>query len=68
MANDIDHAKLITLTEAAKRLPGHIKANTIRFWIAEGRLRGYRVGASRLLVNIDDLAEMVQLVKPDELQ
>jgi hypothetical protein len=39
----MDLDKLITLYEAAERLPGNIKSRRIRKWIVHGRLPGYRV-------------------------
>ena len=58
MADETDQVefdKLITLEKAAELLPGDIKPKTVREWVNQKRLRGYRIGASKVLVNIDDL-------------
>lgn len=57
---NIPFDKLIPITEAARRLPGNIKPRTLRTWIAEGRLPGYRIGGEKTLVNVDDLASVIE--------
>ncbi len=47
----------ITVAEAAKRCDVH--PQTIRRWIKEGVLQGYRVGPRNLRVRTSDLASVV---------
>ena len=50
-----------TLGDAAERIG--VSEKTIRRWIAEGRLTGYRVGPRFLRVDVDEVDAMFQVVQ-----
>jgi excisionase family DNA binding protein len=41
-----------------------VSTATVRRWVAEGRLRGYRSGPKRVLIDVDELADMVTPITP----
>ncbi|WP_280509084.1 excisionase family DNA-binding protein [Nocardia cyriacigeorgica] len=49
--------RLISTTEAGRRADVH--SRTIRNWIAEGRLTGYRVGPRLVKVDPNELDAMI---------
>lgn len=49
---------LVNLQEAAERAGVHPK--TVRRWISEGRIRGYRMGPRFIRVDLDELAAMLE--------
>jgi excisionase family DNA binding protein len=49
--------RLVTTKHAAAVCGVH--PYTIRRWIAEGRLRGYRSGPKLIRVNLDDVAALI---------
>ena len=49
-----------TLTEAAAYSGRH--RVTLRHWIAEGKIRGYRQGVKLILVDLDELDQLVRPV------
>jgi excisionase family DNA binding protein len=51
-------SELITTNEAAKRLNVH--RNTITLWIAEGKLKAYKVGGRLVRIDPDSLDNLVK--------
>ena len=51
-----------TLTEAGAYLGRH--RFTIRRWITEGRITGYRIGPKLLVVDLDELDRMIRAAVP----
>jgi len=51
---------LVSLTEAAARAGG-VNVRTVRRWIADGRITGYRVGPKLIKV---DAAELDGIIRP----
>jgi excisionase family DNA binding protein len=41
---------------------GGVNVRTLRRWIADGRLTGYRVGPKLLFVDLDELEQMIRPV------
>lgn len=62
MAETPEPGRLVTTRHAAEVCGVHV--NTIRKWIAEGRLRAYRVGPQQMRVDRDDLAALIVPVVP----
>lgn len=52
------HPELVNLQDAAERAGVHPK--TVRRWISEGRITGYRIGPRFIRVDLDELAAMLK--------
>ncbi len=57
MTSRITH-RYLTLAEAAEQ--NAVSRRTIRRWIAEGMIRGYRVGPRAIRVEADDLNQLAR--------
>ena len=57
---DIESRCLIGIPVAARKVDVH--EQTIRRWIKAGRLNAYRVGPTRIKVDVAELEQLVQVV------
>jgi len=50
--------KYLTLNLAASLL--HVHAHTVKRWIREGRLTGYRIGERKVLISRQDVEQFIE--------
>jgi excisionase family DNA binding protein len=59
-AGDVTSRRLVSIAKAAEAQD--VSTRTMRRWIAEGRIRGYRVGPRLVKIDVDDLNQLARRI------
>lgn len=59
-AGDVTSRRLVSIAKAAEAQD--VSTRTMRRWIAQGRIRGYRVGPRLVKVDLDDLDRLARRI------